>query len=84
MASVIHLARYRSVAQRDLPLEVPAGDSDLRPVAVLLWIGSVVRVALSLIHRQEFGVEATLALLCVLLLPGVILRSRHSRDTARQ
>ena len=84
MASVIQLARYRNVAQRDLPLEIPAGDSDLRPVAVLLWIASVVRVALSLYHRQEFGVEATLALLCVLLLPGMILRSRHARDTARQ
>jgi len=56
----------------------------LRPVAVLLWIGSVARVALTLIHRQEFGVEATLALLCVMLLPGVILRSGHARDTARQ
>ncbi len=84
MAPVIQLARYRNVMRRDLPLEIPAGDSDLRPVAVLLWIGSVVRVALTLVHRQEFGVEATLALSCVLLLPGVILRARHVRDTARQ
>ena len=84
MASVIQLARYRAVARRDLPLGIPAGDSDLRAVAVLLWVGSLIRVGLTLMHRQEFGVEATLALLCVLLLPRVILRARHARDTARQ
>ncbi|HEX3775821.1 MAG TPA: hypothetical protein VHV51_15220 [Polyangiaceae bacterium] len=84
MASVIPIARYRSVARRDLPLDIPAGDSDLRPVAIVLWIGSVIRVALTLIHKQEFGVEATLALLCVLLLPALVLRARHPRDTARQ
>ena len=60
------------------------GDSDLRPIAVLLWIVSVIRVALSLVHQQAFGIEATLAFVCVLGLPLLILRSRHARDTARQ
>ena len=84
MGSVIQLARYRSVAHRDLPLEIPVGDSDLRPIAALLWLVSVVRVALTLAHQQVFGIEATLALLCVLGLPRLISRSRRSLDTARQ
>jgi hypothetical protein len=84
MASVIQLARYRSVSRRDLPLEIPAGDSDLRAISLLLWLGSLVRVALAFAHREAFGVEASLALVCALLLPAFILRLRHARDTARQ
>jgi hypothetical protein len=84
MGTVIRLARYRSVAQRDLPLQIPAGDSDLRAVAILLWLGSVARVTLSLMHHEAFGVEATLALICATLLPVAIVRSRHTPNTARQ
>ena len=84
MASVIQLARYRSVARKDLPLEMGPGDSDLRPIALLLWIGSVIRVVLAFAHRETFDVEATLALFCVVGLPLLFLRPRHVRDTARQ
>ena len=84
MASVIQLARYRSVARRDIPLNIPAGDSDLRPIAVVLWFASVIRVALALFHNEAFGAESTLALGCLLMLPLLVLRSRHTRDTARQ
>jgi hypothetical protein len=84
MASVIQLARHRSVACRDLPLDIPAGDSDLRPIAVVLWVGSVIRVALAVFHNEAFGAESTLALLCMLVLPLLVLRSRHARDIARQ
>ena len=84
MANVVHLSRFRTVSRRDLALGIPAGDSDLRAVAVLLWIGSVIRSALSLIHHEAFGVEASLALLCALLLPLFIVHARHARDTARQ
>jgi len=82
--TVIQLARYRSVAHKDLPLEIPAGDSDLRPIAWFLWVGSVVRVALALAHRETFDIEATLALFCVIGLPLLFQRPRHSRDTAPQ
>ncbi len=84
MASVIQIARYRSVSRRDLPLEIPSGDSDLRAVTVLLWLGSFIRVALAIAHGEAFGVEASLALVCVLLLPAFNLRARHAPDTARQ
>ena len=84
MASVIQITRYRAVARRDIPLDVPKGDSDLLPIAAFLWLCSAVRVALTLVHRQTFDVEATLALMCVVALPLYILRARHSRDTARQ
>jgi hypothetical protein len=84
MASVIQLSRYRSVSRRDLPLEIPSGDSDLGAVSVVLWLGSFIRVAIALAHGEVFGVEASLALVCVLLLPALILRARHARATARQ
>jgi hypothetical protein len=84
MASVTHIARYRSVVRKDLPLEIAAGDSDLRPIAWVLWLGSVVRVALALWHRETFDIEATLALFCVIGLPLLFRRPRHLADTARQ
>jgi hypothetical protein len=84
MASVIQLARYRSVVRRDIPLDIPAGDSDLRPIAVVLWLASAIRVALAVFHDESFGAESTLALGCILVLPLLALRSRHALDTARQ
>jgi len=84
MAPLIPITRYRAVARHDIPLHVPEGDSDLLPIAVFLWLCSAVRVALTLVHRQPFDVEATLALSCVLALPMYVLRTRHVRDTKRQ
>jgi hypothetical protein len=84
MANVIQLSRFRGVSRRDLPLNIPAGDSDLRAVAIMLWVGSIVRTVLSLIHHEAFGVEATLALCCAIFLPLFILRARHAHDTAKQ
>ena len=84
MPSVIQLTRYRAVTHRDLPMTVPHGDSDLRAIGALLWVGSAVRTLLALIHHQAFGIEATLALLCVLGIPLLHLRARHASDTAEQ
>jgi hypothetical protein len=76
------MARYRSVTSRDLPLDLPPGDSDLRPVFVLLWLSSIIRVALTFWLHHSFGAEATLALSCSLLLPWFLFR-RETR-TIRQ
>ncbi len=84
MAPVIQISRYRAVARRDIPLDVPQRDSDLLPIALFLWLCSALRVALTVAHRQAFDVEATLALLCVLALPLYMLRARHARDTTRR
>ena len=84
MAPVIRIARYRPVVRRDIPLDVPKGDSDLFPIAVFLWLCSALRVALALVHRQAFDVEATLALLFTLGLPVYVLRARYARDTGRK
>jgi hypothetical protein len=84
MANVIRLSRFRGVSHRDLRLGIPAGDSDLRPVAVMLWLASVILTVLTLVHHEAFGVEATLAFVCAVFLPAFILRLRHVRDTARQ
>ena len=84
MGSVVHLSRYRGVTRRDLPLDIPAGDSDLRPIAAVLWVASLIRVGFALMNGQVFGVEATLALICVVLLPLTAFRGRHAADTVRQ
>jgi len=84
MAPVIQITRYRAIARRDVPLGVPKGDSDLYPIALLLWLFSVARVALTFAHHQVFDVEATMALLCALGLPVYVLRARLSRDAERK
>ncbi len=84
MGSVVQLSRYRSVTRRDLPLDIPVGDSDLRPIAIVLWVASLVRVGFALANGQVFGVEATLALICVVLLPVTAFRGRNTEDTVRQ
>jgi hypothetical protein len=47
--------------------ECPSGD--LLPVIVLVWIGSVARVAGAFARGERFGAEPTLALFAIVLLP---------------
>jgi hypothetical protein len=54
-------------------------DADLLVVGALLWIASVARVVLELVHGGQFGVEATLALTCVLGLPWLLRGSLRPR-----
>ena len=77
MASVVRLSRYRSVAHRDIPLELPAGDSDLRWIGAAVWLASLIRVSFAFAHREVFGAEATLALLFLLVFPVLAIRGRH-------
>jgi hypothetical protein len=42
---------------------------------LVLWVGSAARVALAIAHREVFETEATLALLCVTLIPLGVMRS---------
>ena len=85
MSSVVRLSHYRhvarSVAQRDLPLDIGAGDSDLVPIAVVLWFAAVARVILAVLHHETFGAEATFALFCAALLPWFVYRARSRHDT---
>jgi hypothetical protein len=56
------------------------GDRDLLPVAIILWLASVARVGYGLWEREVFDAEATLALLCVVLIPWLFrptLPRRH-------
>jgi hypothetical protein len=53
---------------------------DLLPIAVVLWLGSVARAALSVLHGEVFDAEATLALTCVFVIPALALRERQ-RET---
>ena len=45
------------------------GDSDLVPIAIILWIGSVLRVVAGAVEGEVMRSEATLAILCVVLIP---------------
>lgn len=84
MSSVVRISQYRSVARRDLPLSIGGGDSDLIPVALVLWLATVTRVVLAVLHHEVFGAEATFALLCAVVLPWFVLKARNRRATARQ
>lgn len=85
MSSVVRLSHYRgvvrSIARRDLPLSIGAGDADLVPIAVVLWVATVARVILAVLHHETFGAEATFALFCTVLLPWFVYRARSPRDT---
>jgi hypothetical protein len=48
---------------------------ELLPVAIVLWVASVARVAMTVLHYDLFGAEATLALACVFLIPALALRA---------
>jgi hypothetical protein len=49
------------------------GDSDLWPAWIVLWLGSVARVAFGLVERETFGAEATLALFSAAVVPWIVL-----------
>jgi len=83
MPPVTRITLKQEIARADVPLDVPRGDSDLLPIAIFLWLCSVVRVALTLLHHQRFDVEATLALTCVLTLPLFIQRARQASGKSR-
>lgn len=51
---------------------------------LVLWVGSAARVALALAHREVFQTEATLAFLCVMLIPLGALRWWWESRTLRQ
>ena len=62
---------YRVEAERfeeDRSTE-PVHDADLIPVFVILWIASIARTAVGLVRHETFGLEPTMALLTVLILP---------------
>jgi hypothetical protein len=48
---------------------IPSSDLDLLLVALVLWMGSVARLVAGAGAGEAFHGEATLALLCVVLIP---------------
>jgi hypothetical protein len=67
-------------------LKCGARDRDLYAVAALFWLASLMRVALALVHGEVFGVQGTLALLCVVVVPwGLIAQNavEHRRRLER-
>ncbi len=84
MGSVVRLSHYRGVDRRDLPLSFGMGDSDLVPVALVLWLATIARVVLAVLHHEVFGAEATFALFCAVLLPWFVAKARNTRAIVRQ
>jgi hypothetical protein len=52
---------------------------DLLPFMILVWLGSVARIAVGLAHHEVFGAEPTVALALVIVLPWGALRGRAPR-----
>ena len=59
----------RRPAPEEAPATVPNGDLDLLPGAIILWVGSVVRVITGTPAGEAFRGEAALALFCVVVIP---------------
>ena len=74
MTRLIRLFRHRK-ALASLAAELP-NDQDLALISIVLWIASLVRVALALVDGEIFRTEATLALGCVIVIPMLWLRTR--------
>jgi hypothetical protein len=55
---------------------------DLVPAALILWLGSLARVIAGTVNGDAFQGEATLALLCVVLIPcwGMASWTRFQQD----
>jgi hypothetical protein len=71
---VLRSARSGARPKQPPSPEVP-DDSDLLPIAVILWLASVVRVGYALWVREILGVESTLALACIVLIPWLLWSS---------
>src|SRR5215211_4301052 len=67
MGRLIRLRRHRQELEE--PPSSVRGDSDLVPLAIILWIVSVLRVVVGAVEGEVVRSEATLALLCVVLIP---------------
>lgn len=74
---------FRSHLQRGPLANAPNGDFDLLPVAVIAWVGSVARVVAGRLEKFQGG-EATLAFLCMVLIPSWALwlwvQTRNSNE----
>lgn len=64
-------------------LDTARDDRDLLPMAVVVWLASVVRVAVGLANRDPIDAEATLALACVLWIPWFFLGGSRLRARSR-
>jgi hypothetical protein len=85
MSKLIRLSR-RHRTEATLPPADASGDWDLVPVAIILWLGSVARVAFGALGGEAFRAEATLALYVVVLIPCWLLWllvSSNDRGTPR-
>jgi membrane protein implicated in regulation of membrane protease activity len=88
VARLLHLSRRRTTVEEPSS-HAAVGDLDLLPAAIILWIGSVARVAAGGFEDDAFSAEATLALICVVLVPCWLLWSwarfeaEKKRDSVR-
>jgi hypothetical protein len=77
-------SRTRGVGRHPTPTDtLGESDSGLGIVGVLLWLSGLVRVLLALQSRETFGVEATLALATVLVLPWLFVEWARARGLRR-
>lgn len=74
MGKLILLSRQSATVEHSSSNE-RGGDSDLVPVAIILWVGSLLRVVAGAVGGEVIRTEATLALLCVIGIPCWLLWS---------
>lgn len=81
MGKLIPLSRPRPESRADTLADGGSSDYQLLPIAALLFAFSLARVAYAVVRHEPFGLEATVALGCVVGLPS--LAWRLVRKTSR-
>jgi len=57
-----------------------AGDRELLPIAIILWLAALAQVIHVVAHGATFGALPTFALVCVFGIPSLFWRSRARRE----
>jgi len=65
-------------------LKASVRDRDIWPGFIFLWVASALRVALAVPRHERFGFDATLALICLVLLPWLLLPRRSESNTEKR
>jgi hypothetical protein len=65
---------YRPRADASEPSSAVVGDTDLLPVAIVLWAASVALCALRIARREPLDGDGAVAALCCVALPWAFLR----------
>lgn len=78
MGTLVELAGWHCGSKSEPSTDAPA-DVDPWPLGLILWMGSVLRVACGWVRGEVFGTELFLAIACVAVVPWLVFSDRDLR-----